>query len=578
MSRNIRLVGVILATALLLSLVVGVVGTQDDVVLVIGMEQEHARLRNLNTMSWMGYIEGMYARDLWVWDTERNVIPVMVEEMPSMDNGKIGTTDEGNTWIEVNLRDGLMWSDGTPITSTDCEAHHTVRFNRETSPNWGNRGLYPDIVDSFEIVDESTFRITYNVPFPDVLTATERPQCRYPASVINPPLEAGGVVDDNTYWDGVEGSIGFGPFKLVDREPGASWTLVKNEYWPEYFAQPAIDRIIWVLIEDDAQMRNAMRVGDIDLYFNWDPNLASEIEAMEGVEIWNTQGVYSDALWMRTGEIVDEETNAARQALTDVNVRKAIVHALDREFMVDNLVGPGIGVPKSWYPAQMWPDDLPYLEYDVELARQLLTDAGWVDHDGDEGSAEIPTPRQNADGVELTGLRLTTTINELRNNYQLVIQDFLAQVGVGVELVQVTSNHFGSFSDDGTLAAYHFEMSIFANSADPLSPATDVNSYTCGGIPSAENPDGFNAWQFCNDEYDETDVMIATTFPGQERDELIDKAVTLFYEGQFWHGLRNRPTFYALNVDRWDLDTFVDMGTLSINYFEFSEFWRPAGG
>ena len=560
---------------IVLTLSLTVVGAQDEVVFVIGMEQEHARLNNLNNMSWMGYLEGLYSRDLWIWDINRDVIPVMVEEMPSVENGMIGFTDEGNTWIQVTLREGLMWSDGMPITTEDCLAEHTLRFNRDSSPNWTNRGMYPDTVESFEIIDDLTFRITYNVPFPDVLTATERPKCQYAAHVINPPLEAGGVVDDSTYWDGMEGSIAFGPYKLVNREVGASWTLVKNEYWPDYFVQPEIDRIILVLIEDDAQMRNSMRVGDLDLTFNWDPDVLEEYAAMEGVETWSTPGVYSDALWIRMGETVDEPT-PARQSVTDLRVRQAIVHALDREFMVDQLVGPGIGVPKSWYPAQMWPDDLGYLEYDVELARELLTEAGWVDHDGDEGTAETPTPRQNADGVELTGLRLTTTVNELRNNYQLVIQDYLARVGIGVELVQVTSNHFGTFSEDGTLCAYHFEMSIFANSADPLSPATDVNSYTCAGVPSAENPDGFNPWQFCNAEYDATDVLIAQTFPGPERDELIDITVTLFYEGTFWNGLRNRPTFYAVRADRWDAATFYDMGTLSVNYFEFSEYWRSA--
>jgi ABC-type transport system substrate-binding protein len=223
-----------------------VVGAQDEVVLVIGIEQEHARQRPLNTMSWSGYIESIYGRDLWEWNLERVAEPVMAEAIPSMEDGTIGLTEEGNTWIEVTLREGLFWSDGVPITSADCEAWHNVRFNPETSPNVG-RGLYPDIVESFEIVDDLTFRITYNQPFPDVVAADERPQCLYPAHILNPPLEAGGVIDDSPYWDMTDNeSVAFGPFKVVARERGASWTLVQNEYWPEDFTQPAVDRIVLV--------------------------------------------------------------------------------------------------------------------------------------------------------------------------------------------------------------------------------------------------------------------------------------------------------------------------------------------
>jgi peptide/nickel transport system substrate-binding protein len=578
MKRLFRLVGVILVIIMVLSLIPSGVGAQDDeVVMVVGIEQEPELIRPLNNLSFGGYIESFYSRDLWEFDNARNPVPVMAAALPSEEDGTAGIDEDGNTWVEVTIRDGLFWSDGTPITAESCVPYHNVLMNRDLSANI-TRGKYPDVVKSLEVVDELTLRLTYNGIFPDYIGATASnaiATCRYPGHILQPMIDADGTIDDSSYWDATDAPIvSFGPYKLVGRERAQSWTLVRNEYWPKEFVQPQIDRIILLLIEDDSQMRSAMRVGDIDLSFNWSDDQQDDYSSMDGVEIWPNPGVYSDALWIRMGPKVDEPT-PARLALQDLRVRQAIVHALDRPFMAEALIGPGIEVPKSWYPKKLWPDDLEFLEYDVDLARQLLDEAGWVDHDGDEGSTDVPTPRQNADGAELKGLRITTTENELRNNYQLLIQEYLAKVGIGVDIVIVpATTHFATFTEDGTLTAFHFDLSIFANSADPLTPAGDPDSYSCRGIPSAENPDGFNGWQFCNERYDEVDALISTTPPGPERDALVDEAVRLFTDAAFWNGLRLRATWFALRADVWDASTFQNLGTLAVNYFNNAEAWR----
>jgi|SaaInl4_150m_RNA_FD_contig_71_547101_length_1963_multi_2_in_0_out_0_2 peptide/nickel transport system substrate-binding protein len=579
MQRVIRSMGFILVTAMMLTLLVGVVATQDEVVLVVGIEQEPEQINPLSTMSFAAYIESFHARDLWEWDNARTAIPVMAAAIPSVEDGTAGLTDEGNTWVEVTIREGLFWSDGVPITAASCEPYHNILMNRDLSANIG-RGVYPDVIESFEIVDDLTFRLTYNSFFPDFVGATSSgaiATCFYPGHILQAMLDEYGTIDDSPYWDATDSPVvSFGPYNLVARERTQSWTLVKNEYWPEEFVQPQIDRIILQLIEDDSQMRNAMRVGDIDLSFNWSDDQVDDYVGMEGVEVWPNPGVYSDALWIRMGETVDDHT-PARDALTDLRVRQAIVHALDRQFMADNLIGPGIEVPKNWYPPTLWPDDLVFLEYNVDKARELLDEAGWMDHDGDEGTAEAPTPRQNADGAEMVGLRLTTTENELRNNYQLLIQEFLAQVGISIEIPAIpATTHFANFTQDGTLTGYHFDLAIFANSADPLTPLGGPDSYQCSGIPTAENPDGFNPWQFCVERYDEVDNLIGQTAPGPERDALAEEAVTLFQEAAFWNGLRLRATWFALRGDKWDFGSFQNLGTLSGNYFNNAEAWRLA--
>ena len=121
------------------------------------------------------------------------------------------------------------------------------------------------------------------------------------------------------------------------------------------------------------------------------------------------------------------------------------------------------------------------------------------------------------------------------------------------------------------------ELSIFANSADALTPNGDPSSYHCASIPTAEAPDGFNPWQFCNERYDEVDDLIGQTMPGPERDALVEEAVRLKFEGYFWHGLRLRATWFALNGNAWDVGSFQNTGNLEDNYFNACEEWRPAG-
>jgi len=547
---------------------------EDEDVLIIGFEQEPPNFRPLNTLTFGALVENFYTRDLWEWTTDREIYPVMVTEIPTVENGRVVTTEDGDTAVTMTLIEGLQWSDGEPITAVDCEVEHIIRSDPSTADGMG-RGSYPDVVSDFAIAEDDplTFTITYTGTYPDYLTATERPQCRFPAHVYGPMIEDGGKLDDDPYFTGggdFDGAltVGYGPYVMTDWSIGSSMTFVANPYWGG--DAPGFERVEVVFITDSAQMRNAMETGEIDIAYNWSDDLQPEYASIDGVETFAVPAVYTDALWIRSGEIGNDDAHGGT-ALQDPLVRQAIAHAIDRLTLAEALVGPGIEVPTSWYPKAIWPDDLPFLEYDPELAASLLDEAGWVLND--DGVRE-------KDGVTLDNLRFVTTENELRNNYQIFIQDYLADVGIGVDIQIIpATNLFASFSDDGTLTNYRWDLAIFANSAEPLNPLTDRDSYTCAGIPSAENPGGFNPWQFCNERYDELQDLIESTLPGPERDALVEEAVTLKYEGYFWHGLRLRATWYAVNASIVDPATVEPhAGTLSDNYFIEVDQWQPAGG
>lgn len=547
----------------LLMLAVSAVGAQDESVLVIGWEQEPPKLSPWADNTFGSLITQNFTnRDLWNWDTTKQIYPIMAAEIPSLENGGVVTLDSGNTQVTVKLREGMKWSDGEPVTTADCQFYHDIW----SDPTTGSiqRGNYPDVVESFEVVDDLTFTITYNKPWPD-WSNDAAPGCYLPAHVLRPLLEAEGNIDSAPMGSG-EGVVGYGPYTLDEWVVGSQITLSKNPNWDGEAGK--FDKIILRFITDSAQMLNAMEAGEIDVTFNWSDDLVDSYSAIADTEVFKTDGVYGDAVWMNVGNF--KGTNEAHPMLGDPKVREAIVRAIDRATLAEEMVGAGVGVPKSWTPEQFWADDLPFWEYDVDKANALLDEAGWVDTN-DNGT-------RDKDGQELV-LRFFTTTRQIRMDYQVVIQEYLNAVGVGTQLLPVPSNIlFASYVDRGILSTGDFDLAIFALSSNALSPAFAAPDwFGCEGIPNPERPTGNNGWGSCSEDFDTLDLAVSSAVDPAERTELAHQAQKAFFDMGFWHGLYMRPTWYAVSTAVVNVDEAVKSpGTLASNYFNNIEFWQPA--
>ena len=549
-----RLVGLSIALVVMLSLVMGAARAQDEKVLVIGWDQEPGQLFPLVNMVQSVNMEEFYARDVWNWDFDRNIYPVMVTEIPTLENGMVTSNDKGNTVVTYHLRPNMKWSDGEPITADDCMFWHEVNMNPSYSANFV-RGNYPSVVESMEKVDDLTFTLTYNQPFPDYLVDSSA-RCSYPEHVLKPILDKDGTIDQAPSFAGV-GTVGYGPFKVESWSVGDNLTLVRNEFWDGQ--KPDIDKIILKFIPDSGQMENALSAGEVDLTFLWGDNQRESYSAMPGVTIWNEPAVISDAIWINM-------TDKAHPALADARVRQAIAYALDRKAMSDGLAG-GAEVPKTWFFPQWQPDDLATFEYNVDKANQLLDEAGWVDSNGDG--------TRDKDGVELI-LRFYTTTRQQRIDYQVLAQEYLTAVGIGTQLFPVPPGPlFAPFNQRGILLNYDYDIAQFGFTASPLTPNT-ADGFSCDQVASREKPDGQNNPGWCNEEFDRLDGLVNSTVDPAKRLEYHHQMEHLFTDAGFYIGLFIRTTNYAVNSDRWNADTFKGAGTLSGNYFERAEFWKAA--
>lgn len=323
---------------MLLAMSLGIVANaQDGSVLVIGWEQEPPLLSPRSDLAFAALMTNFYGRDVWNWDVNRQIYPEMVEEVPTVANGMVTTLENGATQVTYKLREGMVWSDGTPITTDDCLLTHELMMD-PTKATF-QRGTYPEVVESFEVVDDTTFVLTYNAPWPDFQSDSYATCGTFPAHIFRPILEAEGNIDNAPFWSG-QGVVGYGPYVFTEWIVGESVRFEANPLWDGQ--APAFSTVILRMITDTAQMQNALEAGEIDVAFNFSDDLVPGYQAIENTEVFSTPGVFGDAIWMNYG-------NGGHPALADKNVRIAIISAIDRKTLAEQLVGPGTEVPKAWH-------------------------------------------------------------------------------------------------------------------------------------------------------------------------------------------------------------------------------------
>lgn len=599
-----RLLTLALLIAVVMSLGLTAVSAQDGATIVIGWEQEPDLPAPLSNSAFASYFSNFYSRDVWDWKGEaREIYPIMVEDIPSFDNGLVSSIEvtqaDGSVAeapvVTYKLREGMLWSDGKPVTADDCIFYHNLMMQPNPVDSF-QRGFYPEVVSGAEKVDDYTVTVTYNTSWPDFLTDATL-ACGFPSHKFlgdnsdgfTMDTDGDGVfdanIDDSPYFEAFASAdpaelVGYGPYVLESFNVGQNAVFVANPNWGlnEWEAKPAITTVITQFIPESAQMENSMQVGDIDLAFNFD-SVKNGYGAMDNVDTFIVSGVFVDAIWMNSGP-------NAFPAMQDLRVREALVAAIDRRGIADQYGGEGAGqqLPLSWYPEQFGNPDMAFREYDVEKARELLTEAGWVDDDGDESDDNAnPTPRvaQGVEGVEDGSpliLRFYTSPVVPRPDIQTVVQGYLRRVGVVTQLFVVDGPTvlFASFATRGILNTGAYDLAMYALSNSPLSPNGSVDNFHCEGIPSQENPEGRNSTWFCSPEHDELDNLVAVTLDANDRLALAAERDPYFYDAAVWHSIRPRPTAYAVRTDRFDINSIEpNVGTLSGNYFQLIELWQP---
>lgn len=458
------------------------------------------------------------AWNVWAWqyDDQNKVYPVLLKEMPTVENG--GISADGKT-LTLKLRDDLLWSDGEKLTSADFKFTYEMYISKKNAVST----TYPyDQIASLETPDALTVVVTFNAPFAPWLKLF---QGIIPEHVLKPVFDKDGSLDAAA-WNKAP-TVGIGPFKFDKWESGSYLRFVRND---KYFGKkPILDQLFIKIVPDDAAQVAALKAGDGDLgIFIAYP----DIPALEtaGVKIVTVQSGYSEGWFISMGP-------KAHPALLDVRVRQALVYAVDRQKISQDLL-----LGKTKPGASLW-DNTPYVDpslkpypFDPEKAKSLLDAAGWKDSNGDG--------TRDKDGVELV-LRYGTTTKEVRQSTQAVVQQMLANVGVKVNLLNYDSDiFFASYADKGP--AYTGELDIMEWSDVTQFPDPNFTYFLCSEIPSDESPQGVNAQYLCDKELDGLFQQQAAEVDTAARIATFQKISKIVYDQVYWVSLWQDPDIWAV--------------------------------
>jgi peptide/nickel transport system substrate-binding protein len=257
---------------------------------------------------------------LFATDSNLKVQPQMAE--------KYSVSDDKLTWT-ITLRDGLEWSDGTPVTSEDCIA---------SIKRWGVRDAYGQALMKFtgelKKIDDKTFAIVLKEPFGLVLETLGKISASVPFMMPKRVAETDPFKQITDY-------TGSGPFifKQDEWKPGDRMVFVKN---PRYKPRPEppsflaggkvakVDRVEWLAIADPNTAANALLAGEIDLIEAPPPDLFPILKADKNVALFN---------WNTSGSQIEMRFNWTQPPFNNVKIRQAAMYALAQEPMLQAQVG-----------------------------------------------------------------------------------------------------------------------------------------------------------------------------------------------------------------------------------------------
>ncbi|OGO35286.1 MAG: hypothetical protein A2W35_01395 [Chloroflexi bacterium RBG_16_57_11] len=454
----------------------------------------------------------------WNFDDQNNPLPVLVQELPSLENG--GITQDGRV-ITLKLRDDITWSDGQPITAQDF----VFTYQMIVDPSNGVTVVSPyDQVESVTAPDERTVVVTFKQPLAAWLSALW--QSLLPAHILQPVFESAGTIQ-NAEWNTAP-TVGCGPYVFNSWERGQSASFTANpNYW---LGRPKLDEIQVRFVADDSAKVAALKSGEADLsvFLINSALYMPELQAA-GAQILPINSGYNEG-WF----FFQDPTNG-HPALLDERVRQAIAMSVDREGIIRDLMGGGS------QPAASYWDNTPYLDpsvqpwpYDPAKAKELLDQAGWVDSNGN-GS-------RDKDGVELV-LTYGTTTNELRQAVQQRAQAQLAEVGIKLDPSNYDSGtFFQGYNEAGPAATGQLDIFQYAPRTKNY-PDPSTNDFLCSQIPSVDEIGENWSW-LCDEELDQLLQQQAGQIDFQQRQQTLQKISKLVFDRAYFVGLWNDP-------DRW---------------------------
>jgi peptide/nickel transport system substrate-binding protein len=360
---------------------------------------------------WQFAYQGLIRAEL-----DGSILPVLATSWKASDDGKV---------YEFTLRDGVKFSDGSPMAADDVVAS----FERLKA-----NGL-PYAQDRFKSLEKVEAIDPVHVRF-----TLSHPDAGFLLNLGNPFVVGSAIMSKN--WlaghNAKTEMMGTGPFEMVSYDPNTQLVLRRNDnYWDKAGMAKVANLTIRYMPEESAQIAGLMS-GQIDLMF---PSAESMLQLSRMPDI-ATKAVAST-------NTIRLNINTNRAPFNSVDFRRAMSLALSRE---DIVAGSflGKGTPSSQIPpAYSWAvklSDLEYQHQDIKKAKELMAKAGYPN------------------GVDITLNHLAGYASYLDRFAEIVKTD-MAKVGIRVT---IQPNQTAVWLDKQNHANYDIMTNEYAYQADPM--------------------------------------------------------------------------------------------------------------
>jgi len=417
-----------------------------------------------------------FVHDNFVWSPQYEVYaPQVVEEVPSLEKGTWRVNADGTMDLTWRLRPNVKWHDGHPLTSDDLL--FTFQVHKDPDIPHSDANSTTRLRESASAPDARTFVMHWNAPFAAAFRTG--PGGLLPKHLLEDVYRTDKEnLELNPYF--TTDFVGIGPYKVVRWELGSHIELARFDDY--YQGRPSPDTIYVRFVKDGNALLANVLSGTADVVISGSSNSIDLDAASDVKHRW--EGTGHQVMTLNTGRLIVAEMQWRPEYVkpkdavsTNVAVRKALYHALDRQALVNVMTAGLAPVADSYFP----PDHalrkelepfIPQFPFDPTRAAQLFAEAGWT-----RGADGMLTRNSNGDRFEQEIWAREGAGNDKMIS---VIADYWKQVGVAQSIYVIPAAQRGNAELEATRSGF---LIVNPGGNNPY----EIDRLHTKNIPSAAN-------------------------------------------------------------------------------------------
>lgn len=438
-------------------------------------------------------------------------VPLLATDVPTIENGLWRVTEDGRMETTWRLKPGLQWHDGTPFTAADLA--FTTSVHQDPAVPLSRTGW--DLIASAEATDPSTLLVRWRSLY---LAADEMFGAPMARHLLEEPYRADpATILDHPYFQ--RDIVGTGPFKVREWERDSH--IVLSAFDRYVLGRPKVDEVVIRFIPDGNTRVASLLAGNVDFTLGRGPSIEQAVSVADQWRDGRAEYKAFDTWVLIYPQFVDPSP----ALVAEPQFRRALLHAIDRQQMVDELqFGKVLVAHSPVAPSQPEYATVESREtrypYDPRRAAELMQGLGYPrGADGMYADAGRPLSVQ---------IQVTTAL-DIQPKSAFAVADFWKRLGVNVEIDIVPPQ---LAQDRQYRAAFPaFALQRQGSGADQLanlriSQARLAPQYT-----------GNNNARYMNPEVDALAQRYLSTIPLQERAEIAAQMTGIVTGQAVWLGL-----------------------------------------